>query len=497
MEMATDSDMRDVLEYLLEKIKEIAPHNKEFRLEFKQQQQPAFAAPPTTKQQQQGCSNDNKRSTVVQLDSLRRQGNRFFKDSNYIAAMNLYSQCIVQSGETIDSLDVLSSNSDEERRQKVAKVQRILFLALSNRAETWLRLKDYSRALWDADRALESEPNHAKCLVRRGKSLDGLQRYEEAVFCFTAALQLFPNDILIKNSLRSSKICHLQSYEGLFDFSNCDDGSALDPCCDFVGPVEIQKLGVDGYGGRGVFLTKSAIAGQLLLVSNALAILGGDPSEKSPLQAIEDYWIARASASLLPTQNDLALHLSFGASRNAELRAKLESLFFDGGGQQADIVPDMELFKPGAKWNSLHPPPPGGGGEGRGFESMVKAHEETVARMRKVVEYNAFTDFDDWGRAYSGIAGREEYLKAGCGGLWLLPSFLNHSCAPNCTKVYIGNAVFVRASRAMDAGEELSLAYCDVSLGVDSRRDRLRKWGFECRCRRCLSETYNNAVALG
>lgn len=490
--MATDSGMGDVLSYLLEKIKEFAPHNKDFKLEFKQQQPPAAASAPTPKPQGGG---NEKRSSVVQLDSLRRQGNRFFEESNYIAAMNLYSQCIVQSGEMMERLDFLSCNSEEDKRLKVAKVRRILFLALSNRAETWLRLKYYSRALGDADRALESEPNHAKCLVRRGKSLDGLQRYEEAVFCFTAALQLFPNDVLIQNSLRSSKICHLQSHEGQFDFSTCEDGGPLDPCCDFVGPVEIQKRGVGGYGGRGVFLTKSAIAGQLLLVSNALAVLGGDPSEKNPLRTVEDYWIARASGSLSPTADDLALRLSFDASRSAEVRSKLDSLFYGASDQQADVIPDMELFKPGAKWNPMQPARRGG--EGEGLKSMFDAHKETVDRMRKIVEYNAWTDFEDWGRAYSGRAGRERYLKAGCGGLWLLPSFFNHSCAPNCTKVYIGNAVFVRASRAMDAGEELSLAYCDVSLGLDSRRDRLRKWGFECRCRRCLSETSNNVAAAG
>lgn len=462
--MATNSDTSEMLKYLLEAIKGIAPDKLE-ELGFK---------PPPPKQ-----GSESKRSTVVQLDSLRRQGNQFFKESNYIAAINLYSQCIVQSGETMESLEV-SSTSEDEKLLRGTRVRKILFLALSNRAETWLRLKNYRQALRDADRALQSEPNHAKCLVRRGKSLDGLQSYEEAVFCFTAALQLFPNDALIQTSLRCSKICHLQSHDGFFDFSKCD-GEVLDPCCEFVGPVEIQMREGNGYGGRGVFLTKSAMAGQLLLVSNALAVLGGDPNEKNPLRAMDDYWIARASTSLLPTEEDLALHLSFGAGGNGELRAKLDSLFV-GGGQQADI-PDMKLFKPGGEWSPVHR------SAGNGLESMVNdVDKETVTRIRKIVEYNAFTDFDEWGRAYSGRAGREKYLKAGCGGLWLLPSFLNHSCSPNCTKAYIGNAVFVRASRAIDAGEELSLAYCDVSLGVYSRRDRLRKWGFECQCNRCLSE---------
>jgi len=46
-------------------------------------------------------------------------------------------------------------------------------------------------------------------------------------------------------------------------------------------------------------------------------------------------------------------------------------------------------------------------------------------------------------------------------GLWLLPSFVNHSCCPNARRLHVGDYLIVHASRDLKAGEEITFAYLD------------------------------------
>ncbi|CAM8938992.1 unnamed protein product [Rhodiola kirilowii] len=73
-------------------------------------------------------------------------------------------------------------------------------------------------------------------------------------------------------------------------------------------------------------------------------------------------------------------------------------------------------------------------------------------------------------------------------GLWLLSSYINHSCCPNARRLHIGDHVIVVASRDIKAGEELTFAYFDVFKPLEKRREMLATWGFICRCRRCEFE---------
>lgn len=73
-------------------------------------------------------------------------------------------------------------------------------------------------------------------------------------------------------------------------------------------------------------------------------------------------------------------------------------------------------------------------------------------------------------------------------GIYLSVSMFNHSCAPNAVVTFEGDCATVRATRHIDDGEELCLAYIDTALPREARRAQLRKqWRFDCACERCLS----------
>ena len=75
---------------------------------------------------------------------------------------------------------------------------------------------------------------------------------------------------------------------------------------------------------------------------------------------------------------------------------------------------------------------------------------------------------------------------------------MNHSCVPNVDYTWSlrtsscssAKATF-KANRAIRAGEELTIAYCDIAQGGDVgvwRRRLLEDFGFVCNCERCEEE---------
>lgn len=76
--------------------------------------------------------------------------------------------------------------------------------------------------------------------------------------------------------------------------------------------------------------------------------------------------------------------------------------------------------------------------------------------------------------------------------VWALLCAANHSCAPNAHAVFGGGGslAVLRASRAIAAGEEVTVAYNEdvVWKPLRRRRSLLEKWGFHCRCARCAAE---------
>jgi len=60
-------------------------------------------------------------------------------------------------------------------------------------------------------------------------------------------------------------------------------------------------------------------------------------------------------------------------------------------------------------------------------------------------------------------------------GLWLFPSYFNHSCFANCQRVFFGDVMFVYASRDINTGEELNFRYFPSELFYKKRSDIAHK----------------------
>ena len=75
-------------------------------------------------------------------------------------------------------------------------------------------------------------------------------------------------------------------------------------------------------------------------------------------------------------------------------------------------------------------------------------------------------------------------------GLWIMPSYINHSCWPNSVRSFLGNLLIVRAARDIREGEEITINYIENESGIQKRQKALYSgWGFNCKCTLCEIET--------
>jgi len=102
-------------------------------------------------------------------------------------------------------------------------------------------------------------------------------------------------------------------------------------------------------------------------------------------------------------------------------------------------------------------------------------------QVHDIVARNAFGT----GPESSGGHSREENAST---GLWILASYINHSCIPNARREYLGDLMVLRATRPIGAGEEIMHSY-DESSEYDARTAALMNtWGFTCTCALCNAE---------
>jgi len=75
-------------------------------------------------------------------------------------------------------------------------------------------------------------------------------------------------------------------------------------------------------------------------------------------------------------------------------------------------------------------------------------------------------------------------------GLWIMPSYINHSCWPNSVRSFLGNLLIVRAARDIPEGEEITINYIENQSGLQERQKAFySEWGFNCKCALCEIET--------
>jgi SET domain len=72
-----------------------------------------------------------------------------------------------------------------------------------------------------------------------------------------------------------------------------------------------------------------------------------------------------------------------------------------------------------------------------------------------------------------------------------LTARINHSCAPNAHAHYqpATRSQAIYSLRPIEAGEEITIAYFDLTLPPEERSQRAQDWGFKCQCSTCVDRS--------
>ncbi|KAK9119187.1 hypothetical protein Scep_017280 [Stephania cephalantha] len=387
------------------------------------------------------------------LQQLRSKATELLLREEWIQAINVYSQLISLCQQNLSQPHQTSDPAD-----RLSKLHKSLSLAFSNRADARSRLRDFDVAIEDCERALEIEGTHYKALLCKGKILLNLNRYSDASHCFQKALfdnQSNGSSETLQGYLDRCKKLEFQSKTGAFDLSewvlNGFKGKSPE-LAEFIGSVEIKRS--ENIGGRGLFTTKNVEAGTLLFVTRAVATGRGILPEPG-----ED---ADESARLVMWKDfiDKIVEASMKCGRTYRLICTLSS-----GEREEDLgVPDISLFRPEAD------------------ELVFTKEKPDMGKILSILDVNSLTE----DAISATVLGRnKEYSGV---GLWILASFINHSCNPNARRLHVGDHMMVHASRDIKAGEEITFAYFDVLVPLRKRREMSKTWGFQCNCKRCRFE---------
>jgi hypothetical protein len=81
-------------------------------------------------------------------------------------------------------------------------------------------------------------------------------------------------------------------------------------------------------------------------------------------------------------------------------------------------------------------------------------------------------------------------------GLYVLPSFLNHSCAPNAERTNFGDVMVLRTMKTVKEGEELTLTYAGHDAAYDLRTKILAHYNIRCDCPLCAQDSATGREVL-
>jgi tetratricopeptide (TPR) repeat protein len=325
-----------------------------------------------------------------------------------------------------------------------------------NRSFVNLVLNHLDEAKADALASLTGleDQNHkeldSKAYSRAGSAAYNLGEFQEAKSFFEEQQRLTPGDKDAAASLRKTELRLLEQATGVYDFKKIKarliTAHPNHPRVDTASFTSNANVGESPGCGRGLFATRDMSSGEIILCEKAFCVIWGHEDEAM-------------TAMTYDGRDDRIRVVPAGLCK-----AIVQKLL--NNPSQVDTV--MGLY-----------------GDYRGLgKHLIMGDSGPVIdafQVHDIVARNAFGT----GPESSGCHSREENAST---GLWILASYINHSCIPNARREYLGDLMVLRATRPIGAGEEIMHSY-DESSDYDARTAALMNtWGFTCTCALCNAE---------
>lgn len=378
-----------------------------------------------------------------------------------------------------DALKLLSAEEDLLLRQSTYR----------ERAHARLHTRHYELAAEDALKGVVTDAKGGTNLAKEGRNVNyqtyyhaGRAHYElgefaEAKKYFERALPFAINKAckkLASADLKKVAIRLFEKNQGVYDFEAMSASvKANNRQLDHASFVSNTKIDSAGKRGRGLFATKDIAYGDIIMVEKAF--FSATPPSPSPATNGNS-----SSSSSAATTTSICMNNNKNASDDADEAFRTDSLYdlwnqIRGNPRQAAAF--LDLHDGGAQYLD-------------GKKLLENVDNQLVFDMfqlRAILDQNIA-----WGR---GVKSSQPQHNAASSpnamrmtGVWLRASYANHSCLSNANRAYLGDMMIMRATKSLQAGEEILVNYVDPTWHFDKRKRGLAFYGFACDCPLCVVE---------
>uniref|UniRef100_A0A914EKB5 SET domain-containing protein n=1 Tax=Acrobeloides nanus TaxID=290746 RepID=A0A914EKB5_9BILA len=309
-----------------------------------------------------------------------------------------------------------------------------------NRALVLIGLGRYYEAYEEAKKAESNGGDEEKTLFRLGKAAYGMRNWKLSLEHFSKLLTFYPKNAAAIKELDKIKTRLNEAQFGKYDLRKLYDEAYKNnigyfDVADYVGPVEVADI---PNKGKGLVVTRDVPRGTLLLVSKAFNLTYDQDRNNSHLipynMLTKEMDTGVEAVNILETVQAL--------KRNPQRTRELYDLY------AGDCNRDEEIP-----------------------EGVVD-----VGRIENICTFNAFMPGNMFENTSMGIF---------AAGLWVLPSYINHSCLGNASRVFYGDIMMVYAVNDLKTGDEIMWNYVDLNCPYKKRVERLQRYRFTCNCQLC------------
>ncbi|CAG8907154.1 unnamed protein product [Penicillium egyptiacum] len=381
------------------------------------------------------------RKRVMQADenpsSWKARGSEHFGQGDYRSAIQCYSKA-------------LESHPSPE----------LLVIAQLNRALSFLKSYRFDAALRDVEDVLQVSELSEKALFRKAQALYQLRRFKESCETHAILAENYPDNTVAAHEYGRASARLVEQDSGKYEFRKMilEANMRRPPRLDrgtYIGPVTVKQTQSHG---RGLFTMEAVKAGDLLFCEKAFAHAFHDENASQDLRLLLNVDLAKAT---IGTQGELIELIGQKLYKNPSLLPGFVDLHH-GTYKSVDVlevdaipVVDTFLIERTILLNS--------------FGCPLSSRESHIRSMKGDDNMAKRTN----GQFHSS-------------GVWLMASYINHSCMSNAHRSFIGDMMIVRASRDLPPNTEITFWYkSPMTCDPKEFPVNLQHWDFNCDCILC------------
>lgn len=374
---------------------------------------------------------------------LKEKGNAAFRQRDWQTAVDYWSAALGFKHDNEDLRQILHRNRSQAR---------------INLGHYELAVQDALAAIMKGDHLSDkAKLQNAKSLYRAGRASYELRDFIAAKQHFSQALGCAFDEKDVLGQLHRTNRRLEEQINGEYDFKAMWDSATQEhTILDHASFLSNTKMARSGDHGRGLFATKHLAPGDIILVEKAFSAISERNAPK------ENYAIVNMKEGQISI--DKQAERIYDTIQKMNHNPKQASQYLDlcdGGKFQNKVLKFVD-----------------------GMATVDTFLVQAIDRL------NGF-DFPGIKSSHDGSG-----QKSKASGTWLHASRANHSCIPNADRSFIGDMIVIRATRGIEAGEEIYLNYLTPKCSYMDRKDWLSLFGIDCDCPLCEVEKLMPAQIL-